>query len=83
MTRVVITGMGAIAPNGNGLDKFVNNTLAGKVGIKPISKFDASETGITVAGEIDDFDPKAVVGKKPLGEWTCIPSTLFKPQMKP
>ncbi|MBA2914403.1 beta-ketoacyl-ACP synthase II [Limosilactobacillus frumenti] len=64
MTRVVITGMGAIAPNGNGLDKFVNNTLAGKVGIKPISKFDASETGITVAGEIDDFDPKAVVGKK-------------------
>lgn len=64
MTRVVITGMGAIAPNGNGLEAFVNNTLAGKVGIKPISKFDAKDTGITVAGEIDDFDPKAVVGKK-------------------
>ena len=64
MTRVVVTGMGAIAPNGNGLDEFVNNSLAGKVGIKPITKFDASETGITVAGEVDDFDPKAVVGKK-------------------
>lgn len=64
MTRVVITGMGAIAPNGNGLEEFVKNTLAGKVGIKKISKFDAEPTGIAVAGEVDDFDPKAVVGKK-------------------
>ncbi|MEY8441537.1 beta-ketoacyl-ACP synthase II [Lactobacillaceae bacterium 24-114] len=64
MSRVVITGMGAIAPNGNGLEKFVNNSLAGQIGIKKISKFDASETGITVAGEIDDFDPAEVVGKK-------------------
>lgn len=38
--------------------------MAGKIGIKKISKFDASETGITVAGEIDDFDPKEYVGKK-------------------
>ena len=64
MNRVVITGMGVIAPNGNGLDAFVANTLAGKVGIKKISKFDAHDTGITVAGEIDDFDPRAAVGKK-------------------
>lgn len=64
MQRVVITGMGAIAPNGNGLKAFVKNSLAGKVGIKPISKFDASNTGITVAGEVDDFDPKDYVGKK-------------------
>lgn len=64
MTRVVITGMGVVAPNGNGLTTFVNNTLAGKIGIKKISKFDAEPTGITVAGEVDDFDPTAVVGKK-------------------
>ena len=64
MQRVVITGMGVIAPNGNGYENFVNNSLAGKIGIKKISKFDASETGITVAGEIDDFDPKEYVGKK-------------------
>lgn len=64
MQRVVITGMGAIAPNGNGYENFVNNSLAGKIGIKKISKFDASKTGITVAGEIDDFDPKEYVGKK-------------------
>lgn len=64
MTRVVITGMGVVAPNGNGLSAFVNNTLAGKVGIKKITKFDAEATGITVAGEVDDFDPQAIVGKK-------------------
>ena len=64
MTRVVITGLGAIAPNGNGYETFVVNTLAGKIGIKPITKFDAHATGISVAGEIDDFDPQAVVGKK-------------------
>ena len=46
MTRVVITGMGAIAPNGNGLTAFVENSLAGQVGIKKITKFDAEETGI-------------------------------------
>lgn len=64
MTRVVITGLGAIAPNGNGRETFVANTLAGKIGIKPITKFDSAATGISVAGEIDDFDPAAVVGKK-------------------
>lgn len=64
MTRVVITGMGVVAPNGNGLRAFVENTLAGKIGIKKISKFDAESTGIAVAGEVDDFDPRAVVGKK-------------------
>lgn len=64
MQRVVITGMGAIAPNGNGVENFVQNTLAGKVGIKPITKFDASETGISVAGEIDDYDENDYVGKR-------------------
>ena len=64
MTRVVITGLGAVAPNGNGQETFIKNTLAGKGGIKPITKFDSTATGISVAGEIDDFDPAAVVGKK-------------------
>lgn len=64
MTRVVITGMGAVAPNGNGIQEFISNSFAGKVGIKAIKKFDAKPTGITVAGEIDDFDPNDVIGRK-------------------
>lgn len=64
MTRVVITGMGAVAPNGNGIQEFISNSFAGKVGIKAIKKFDAKPTGITVAGEIDNFDPNDVIGRK-------------------
>lgn len=64
MTRVVITGMGAITPIGNDAKTFIENVLAGKNGIAPITKFDASETGITNAGEVDDFDVRQRVGKK-------------------
>lgn len=64
MTRVVITGMGAVAPNGNGIQEFISNSFAGKVGIKAIKKFDTKPTGITVAGEIDDFDSNDVIGRK-------------------
>lgn len=56
--------MGAVAPNGNGIQEFISNSFAGKVGIKAIKKFAAKPTGITVAGEIDDFDPNDVIGRK-------------------
>lgn len=56
--------MGAVTPNGNGIQEFISNSFAGKVGIKAIKKFDAKSTGITVAGEIDDFDPNDVIGRK-------------------
>ncbi|MHC3377224.1 beta-ketoacyl-ACP synthase II [Ligilactobacillus equi] len=64
MTRVVITGMGIVAPIGNDTRTFVENLFKGQLGIAPITKFDASETGITVAGEVKDFDPNERVGKK-------------------
>lgn len=64
MTRVVITGMGAVTPLGNDALTFTKNVFAGKVGIAPITKFDASQTGISVAGEVKDFDPAEKVGKK-------------------
>ena len=57
MTRVVITGMGAVTPLGNSTRDFLNGIFSGKVGIGPITKFDASQTGITVAAEVKDFDP--------------------------
>ena len=64
MTRVVITGMGAVTPLGNSTRDFLNGIFSGKVGIGPITKFDASQTGITVAAEVKDFDPTVHVGKK-------------------
>ncbi|SJZ87530.1 beta-ketoacyl-ACP synthase II [Fructilactobacillus lindneri] len=55
--RVVVTGMGAVSPVGNDADEFVKNILDSKVGVAPITDFDASDTGITVAAEVKDFDP--------------------------
>lgn len=62
--RVVITGMGAVTPLGNTVDEFWNGLKAGKNGIAPITKFDATETGITVAGELKDFDATNYMQRK-------------------
>lgn len=64
MSRVVITGLGAITPLGNDTETFLNGIFNEEIGIKPITKFDASETGITVAGQVDGFDAAKRVGKR-------------------
>ncbi|GAX02724.1 3-oxoacyl-ACP synthase 2 [Secundilactobacillus pentosiphilus] len=66
MTRVVITGMGALTPIGNSVPEFEAGLQASKVGFQPITHFDASETGITLAGELHDFDPLKRLGKRDL-----------------
>jgi 3-oxoacyl-[acyl-carrier-protein] synthase II len=55
--RVVVTGLGVIAPNGIGKDEFWNSLRTGKSGIKRISRFDSSGYPCQVAGEVDNFDP--------------------------
>ena len=64
MTRVVITGMGAVTPIGNDVNEYSDNLFQGKLGIAPITKFDVTETGVTNAGEVKDFDATLRVGKK-------------------
>jgi len=55
--RVVITGMGVLAPNGIGLDAFWESILQCRSGIGPITLFDASKFKTRIAGEIKGFDP--------------------------
>ena len=62
--RVVITGIGAIAPNGIGKNAYWEALKNGKSGIKKISYFDASIFPSRVAGEINDFDHKAFMPAK-------------------
>jgi 3-oxoacyl-[acyl-carrier-protein] synthase II len=64
MKRVVITGMGAVTPLGNSAAEFIDGILKSQVGIAPITKFDATATGITVAGEVKDFDATKRIDKK-------------------
>lgn len=53
--RVVITGYGVTSPIGNTPEDFWNSLYEGKIGIKPITKFDTSEIPVHNAGEIQDF----------------------------
>ena len=80
MTRVVITGMGAVAPNGNGIQEFISNSFAGKVGIKAIKKFDAKPTGITVKLIILTLMMSS--GKKLRAEWIFILNMPYKALLK-
>ena len=57
--RVVITGLGVVAPNGIGKETFWQNLVAGKSAIDYVTAFDASPYPCQVAGEVRDFDPKA------------------------
>ena len=56
--RVVITGLGVIAPNGIGKDPFWHNLLAGHSAVAPITAFDASSYPCKVAAEVKDFKPE-------------------------
>lgn len=55
--RVVVTGMGILAPNGTGLKAFWRSLVAGESGIGPITLFDANAQRTRIAGEVKDFDP--------------------------
>jgi len=63
MKRAVITGMGAITPLGNTVDKFWQSLLDGKSGAAAITKFDASKHKTRFACEVKDFDPLQYVSK--------------------
>lgn len=58
--RVVITGMGTITPIGNSVETFKNNLFNGVCGIDRLSGLDEWNLSIKVAGQIKDFDTKAL-----------------------
>src|SRR5688572_16118347 len=62
--RVVITGIGAISPNGIGRENFWSATKEGRSGVKRITLFDASKLAVQIAGEVTDFDCDAYVEPK-------------------
>lgn len=55
--RVVITGLGVVAPNGIGKDEFWDATVQGKSGVDLILNFDTSDLDTKIAAQILDFDP--------------------------
>jgi 3-oxoacyl-[acyl-carrier-protein] synthase II len=62
--RVVITGLGAVTPAGLSVDSFWDSLISGQSGIKPITNFDTTDYPCKIAGEIQNFDPNEVIGRK-------------------
>jgi 3-oxoacyl-[acyl-carrier-protein] synthase II len=56
-TRVCVTGIGAVSPNGLGRENFWQATRNGVSGVKRITHFDASGQPVQIAGEIAGFNP--------------------------
>ena len=64
MRRVVVTGLGVVAPNGIGTDTFWENLVTGVTGIARTTRFDPSHHDSQIAGEVKGFDPLLYMEKK-------------------
>lgn len=62
--RVVVTGMGVVAPNGFGREAFWQSSVNGVCGIRPIQRFPVEDLPIQVAGEVADFQAEQHLERK-------------------
>ncbi|HEY6486922.1 MAG TPA: beta-ketoacyl-ACP synthase II, partial [Candidatus Cybelea sp.] len=62
--RVVVTGLGAVTPVGNTREDFWRRLISGESGIAPITAFDASDFITRFAGEVKDWYPEQLIGRK-------------------
>src|SRR6187401_1553814 len=62
--RVVVTGIGLVSSLGIGTDANWAALVAGKSGVGPITKFDATQFSTRIAGEVHGFDPLQFIEKK-------------------
>ena len=64
MARPVITGIGAITPLGLSAPETWASLRAGRSGVRPLTRFDASPFPVRIAGEVNGFDPLTVMSRK-------------------
>ncbi len=62
--RVVITGLGVVSPCGADVEENWSNLMAGRCGIGPITRFDASDYTSRIAGEVKGFRAEDYVARK-------------------
>jgi 3-oxoacyl-[acyl-carrier-protein] synthase II len=62
--RVVITGIGAVSPNGIGVEAFWQATRNGVSGVGPITRFDTTDFAVRIAGEVKGFREEDYVAPK-------------------
>ncbi|MEJ2009676.1 MAG: beta-ketoacyl-[acyl-carrier-protein] synthase family protein [Acidobacteriota bacterium] len=62
--RVVVTGIGAVSPNGADREAFWRASVQGQSGIRRIRRFDPSVLPVQIAGEIVGFEPTRYISEK-------------------
>jgi 3-oxoacyl-[acyl-carrier-protein] synthase II len=62
--RVVVTGVGLVTPLGIGTHETWRAVLAGQSGIGQITRFDTTDWPVTIAGEVEGFDPLVWLSRK-------------------
>lgn len=62
--RIVITGLGAVTPNGRDMPTTWREIREGRSRIDRITLFDASEFAVKIAGEVRGFDPRSFLSEK-------------------
>ena len=62
--RAVVTGLGAVMPNGNDFETYWSNLQNAVTGTRLIRSFDASSFEVRIAAEVLDFDPASVMDSK-------------------
>jgi 3-oxoacyl-[acyl-carrier-protein] synthase II len=68
MRRVVVTGVGAVSPCGLTAEATWEGVAAGRSGIGPITRFDATDYPSRIAGECTGFEPEKFIEKRKLRE---------------
>ncbi len=69
--------MGVVSPNGTGTEQFSHAILTGASGVRRITRFDASDLRVQIAGDVPDFDELAwvdAIERKHLSR--CVPLAL-------
>src|SRR5499433_2003069 len=64
LRRAVITGIGCVSPIGVGRERFWQSVREGRSGVGPVTRFDASDLPVRIAGEVKDFDPDQFIPPK-------------------
>src|SRR5688572_2249455 len=67
--RVVITGIGVVAPNGIGKEAYWNSLVGGKSGVDWITEFDTDPYPCKVAAKVQGFNPDDFISPRRSKQW--------------
>ncbi len=70
--RVAITGLGLVSPLGLTARETWDGLLAGRSGVGPITRFDATDYACRIAAEVKGFEPEKYLEKKEVKKFDTL-----------